>query len=141
MKEMKKMISYYVTPESLKQLLVDKFGFVEDFDNKDVSIHVMLFNDDKVVIPSSLSEDKGRLIIEALKKVVEIFPEMEDPAYILFATKSAMERLVEEVNANLGLNERLKEAGFDFAGNSPEVIRATMCAVIDAMIEIGYKLE
>lgn len=128
-------ISDYVTPDALKEMLESKFGFVEDLSNKDQTVHVMLFNNERVEIPSSINEYKDTYIIAALKKVVEMFPEMEDPAYVLFCIMSVMRTFVAD------LKDGLSQDGIELTEATNGIALQSLLSAIDMIVGIGYKLD
>lgn len=128
-------ISDYVTVDSLKEALESKFGFVEDLSNKDKTIHVMVFNGERVEIPSISNEYKDACIIVALKKVVEIFPEMKDPAFVLFSIMPIMVAFASNVKGELEKN------GIELWGDHECTASVALQYAIALMIEVGYKLD
>ena len=128
-------ISDYVTVDSLKEMLESKFGFVEDLSNKDKTIHVMIFNNERVEIPSSTNEYKDAYIIAALKKVVDIFPEIKDTAFVLLSIMPIMAAFESSVK------EELAENGIELCGDHERTASIVMHYTVAFMAAFGYKLD
>ena len=127
----KSKISDFIGAESLIEFL-KKNGFVCCENDSTADFFTMKIGQDVVLVPSNLSKNKDHEMMEAIKKAAKIIGLHE--SNVIFGTRDMTLFCAKQIAKVAGVKDR------NFTEHEVDLILATIKTVVDAMINVGYKL-